>query len=116
VLISSLIERCGAANVAGFGRLMVANLKQRDEAAKAAGIAKPTFVLCDHEFAAVVFFLVSNTSVGPHGPTTPEALVSEAMDTGILHLGDTAVIHEGRALAEMRDQAEAKAAGKMGFN
>ena len=127
-MIHALLERCGAEQVRGFGRLLIDNLQKRSQAAKAAGVTGPTFILCDHEFAAVVFFLSKDMYcvhlesddngipfITKEGKD-PLGYTQSVCHLGYLMLADATIVSEGRAMAQMREQAEKNAAGKMGFN
>ncbi len=120
-LISDLINSIGADQLKGFGRLIVGQLVPRAQAAQACGVKAPTLILCDHEFAALVYFLstahgaftmavTTDGEIKTPEPAAPEQHAQNMISLGYLIFQGVMVCSEGRAMAVMRDQAEAKAA------
>jgi hypothetical protein len=128
MLVNDLIARCGKENVAGFGRLLLKHIHERAQATEAAGVKNPTLILCDHEFLALVYFLSCEKMLvtmsaggvfGPHRPDgelvqvtydSPEVEANHAASRGFMTFAGCTVVSEGRAMAVIRDQAQAQAA------
>lgn len=114
------IARVGPEIFKNFGRLIVEQIVNRLEAAQAVGVKAPTLILLDHEFAAFVYFLAVGhgaftfavtTDGKVEGPASdPTRYASDLSTLGILRFRDATVVSEGRAMAEMREQAAAVAA------
>ena len=58
-MLDDLLARVGKDQLKGFGRLIAGQLIPRTQAAEACGIKAPTLILCDHEFAALAYFLAT---------------------------------------------------------
>lgn len=120
-MLDAILARVGKDQLKGFGRLIAGQLIPRCQAAEACGVKAPTLILCDHEFAALAYFLATGhgaftAAINAHGeveqprPASPEAFVQEVMQLGHLKFQDCMVCSEGRAMAAMKSMAEAQAA------
>jgi hypothetical protein len=120
-MLHDLIERVGPDQLKGFGRLIAGQLIPRVQAAEACGIKAPTLILCDHEFAALTYFLATGhgaftAAVTTDGeiktpePAAPEQHAQAMISLGYLIFQGVMVCSEGRAMAVMKDMAESQAA------
>jgi hypothetical protein len=120
-MFDALVARVGKDQLKGFGRLIAGQLIPRMQAAEACGIKAPTLILCDHEFAALAYFLATGhgaftAAITPEGkieqptPAKPEAFVQAVIQLGHLNFQGCVVCSEGRAMAVMKEMAEAHAA------
>ena len=120
-MLDDLLARVGKDQLKGFGRLIAGQLIPRTQAAEACGIKAPTLILCDHEFAALAYFLATGhgaftAAITAEGkveqptPAAPEAFVQAVTQLGYLKFQGCMVASEGRAMAAMKEMAEAQAA------